>query len=73
MTNATDIPVLDFDLSQIPASYRHDRVDAISAAVRMLLRETVDLGTHFGSETARDQARARVAEVNDILDNFLPI
>lgn len=73
MTNATDIPVLDFHLAQIPASYRHNRVDAISAAVRMLLRETVELGTHFGSEAARDQARVRVAEVNDILDHFLPV
>jgi len=54
-----------------PRAYSRCRIDQISYDVRKLLRE-VETGDHFGSEAARDQAKAHIAHVNDILDQFLP-
>ena len=55
-----------------PAAYSHCRADQISWDVRALLREAIESGVPFGSEAAREQARARVEQINDLLDLFLP-
>lgn len=55
-----------------PAAYSHCRADEISWDLRGLLREAVEGGVNFASETARDEAREIVAQVNDLLDQFLP-
>ena len=68
--NAT---ILDINLEQIPEAYRGARCDVISAALRTLLREAVDSAVPFGSEAAREAARARVEQINDLLDHFLPV
>lgn len=56
-----------------PSAYSHCRADQISYDVRSLLREAVETAVPFGSEAARDAARARVEQINDLLDHFLPI
>jgi hypothetical protein len=50
-----------------------DRADEISFEIRRLLREAIETGVPFASERAREQARARVEEINDLLDHFLPV
>lgn len=71
----TDQPtILEINPAQIPSSYRHDRCDTISAAIRILLRECAETDViPFGNERAREQAVARIAQINDLLDQFLPI
>lgn len=51
----------------------HDRADQISYEIRKLLREAVDTAVPFGSAAAREQARRRVEQINDLLDHFLPV
>jgi hypothetical protein len=50
-----------------------NRADQISFEIRALLREAVETGVPFASEAARQQARVRVEEINDLLDHFLPV
>lgn len=56
-----------------PSAYSYCRADQISYDVRSLLREAVETAVPFGSEAARDSARRRVEQINDLLDHFLPI
>jgi hypothetical protein len=56
-----------------PSAYSHCRADQISYDVRALLREAVETAVPFGSEAARESARRRVEQINDLLDHFLPI
>lgn len=64
---------LEIRADQIHPAYRDSRCDLISAAMRSLLREAVDSAVPFGNEGAREQARAKVAQINDLLDDFLPL